>query len=136
MPSVDVLPDIELVVREWLVDHAAVDALVSGRIATSLPSNPTYPLLTYSRIGGIPAVRQRLDVARIQVRAWAMTRPAASSLARFTRAALLDMEGQTVAGAFITAVNDDLGLAWLPDTVQTPPIPSYVLGVAIYARAA
>lgn len=128
----DVLPDAEAVVRAWLVSQARVTDLCSTRIGHHV--NETRPCLTIRRIGGIPTERRRLDQARIEVQAWGV--PGASEtvslLARTARAALLDMEGQTVEGAVCTAVDDDLALTWLPDDSRDPTVPRYVFGVAVH----
>lgn len=144
MTTVDVLPDAERIARQWLAGHALMSALVDGRVSTDSPANPTYPYLTVARIGGIPAVRFRLDTARVQVAGWGANRSSASRVARTARSVLHELEGEVVAyaedgeavRAVVTAVTDDLGLGWQPDTIRTPPTPRFIFGVAIYAHAA
>lgn len=138
MTLVDVLPDAPELAIAWLRTQADLTDLVDQRISTRSGSTITYPYLTLQRIGGIPVVPQRLDVARIQVSAWADTEDIASQVARTARAALHRMEGYTTAEAVCTAVEDDLGLAWQPDTarsgdgIRTPPTPRFIFGVSLY----
>lgn len=137
MTSVDILPDAELVAIDWLRGQVEVVALADDRVSNTSPSAGVGggAYLTVERIGGVPAVRRRLDRARLQVGAWASSRAEASTLARTARAALHRMEGHTGAGATVGAVRDDLGLAWLPDTVRTPPTPRYVFSVTVALHA-
>lgn len=135
MTLVDVLPDAPELAITWLRTQADLTALVAQRISTRSGSSITYPYLTLQRIGGIPVVRQRLDVARIQVSAWAGDEDMASRVARTARAALHRMEGYTTADAVCTAVEDDLGLAWQPDTSRTPPTARWIFGVSLYLHA-
>lgn len=128
-----VLPDPELVVATWLADHDDVTDIVSDRISTQVRA--VWPCITFRRVGGVPVERRRLDEARIEVQCWGDptdSQADVSLLARTARAALHDLEGERVDGAFVTAVNDDLPLTWLPDDSRDPTIPRYVFGVAIY----
>ncbi len=128
-----VLPDPELVVATWLADHDDVTDIVGDRISTQLRAD--WPCITFRRVGGVPVERHRLDEARIEVQCWGdptESQADVSLLARTARAALHDLEGERVAGAFITGVTDDLPLTWLPDDSRDPTIPRYVFGVAIY----
>lgn len=128
----ELLPDAEAIAFEVL-DGEGLSA--HGRI----PDSPTWPLLTVQRLGGIPAERHWLDTARIQVSAWGgddrdTARAEARDLADAARAALHGAEGTAVAsaGAFVTGVEDDLGLAYLPDP-QTGR-DRYVFAVRLYAH--
>ncbi len=123
MPTYSALPDAELLVIGYLNGHGFA-------ASTDLPTAPTYPLLTVNRIGGIPVDRV-LDVARLQVDAWGASRASAGDYARSARAALLAMPDSVPR---VTAVLDDLGLSWQPDTVVTPPRPRFLFGVAVYLR--
>ena len=135
MTLVDVLPDVPRLTRAWLLTQTDLTSLVGQRISTRSPGTIVYPYVTLQRIGGVPSVRQRLDVARIQVDCWAETEGTASRVARVARACLHLMEGYTTADAVVTGVDDDLGLSWLPDTTRHDPIPRFIFGVAISAHA-
>lgn len=131
MTTVDAFPD-----AEALASHAIRSTVTGSRVYSSLPKNPTYPLVTVHRIGGVPAERHRLDAARIQVDVWGNSKSEAFDLAQQARVALHAMEATTyttpVAG-YVTGVADDLGLIWLPDPVTARD--RYVFGVVIYLHA-
>jgi len=131
VPSYNGFPNIEAMAG------AVMRAALTCGVYSSIPKTPTWPLVTYKRIGGVPAIRQRLDRARIQVDVWGTSQTVAFNLATLARVALLGMEGQTysspVAG-FVSAVDDDLGLIWLPDPVTARD--RYIFGVSIYAHSA
>lgn len=140
MTLVDVFPAVEVLVRHWLANHADLGPLAAGGVHTQSPHHPTFPYVTVQRIGGLPVERHRLDRARLEVQAWAADEDTASYVARVARAAVHEIEGQIVEAdddnaGFVTAVDDDLGLTWLPDTDRTPPTPRYGFGVAVTAHA-
>lgn len=107
---------------------------LAQRVYSSIPSkNPSYPLATVKRIGGIPIIRERVDRARIQVDVWGDTKGNAFDVTADVRAVLFDAEGKTYSDSnvtlFIAAVEDDLGIAFLPDPNTARD--RYVFGVAI-----
>lgn len=114
--------------------------VASARVYSSVPHTPTYPLVTFSRVGGVPRERHRLDRARIQVTAWGNTKSEAFDVANAARIALHRMEGTTLStgsgapvNAFVTGVEDDLGMFWSPD--EETARDRYVFGVAVYLHA-
>ena len=132
---VDVLPNVPKLAVDWLLTQVTLTSLVGQRVSTRSPASVVYPYVTLQRIGGIPAVPQRLDSARLQVDCWADTEGSASRVARVCRAALHAMEGYTTADAIVTGIEDDLGLSWLPDTTRTPPTPRFIFGCVATAHA-
>ena len=135
MTSVDVLPDVAKFARGYLLAQPELTSLVGQRVSTRSLATVVYPYVTLQRIGGVPSVRRRLDSARIQVDCWADTDGTASRVARVTRALLHRMEGYADALAVCTAVDDDLGIQWLPDVARTPPTPRFLFGVVIHAHS-
>jgi hypothetical protein len=136
MPGFTALPDAEAVVSWWLRNAG----IASGRVYSSMPSVPVFPLIVVERIGGRPAVRERLDRARIQLAVWGNSKSEARDLADAARLKLLDLEGQSVTtgggapvDAFVTAVEDDLALFWSPDPVSDRD--RYIFGVMIFDHA-
>lgn len=112
------LPDTEAVCSRALRDAG----ICGGRVYSSIPKEPTYPLATVERLGGSPVVRQRLDAARIQVSVWGGKSTAKSELrdeAEHARRVLHEMEGQAFSddAAYVTGVSDEVVLTWLPDPV-------------------
>lgn len=132
MTTVDVLPDVPKLARAYLLTLTDITSLVGTRVATR--TKGVFPELVLQRIGGVPSVRQRLDSARIQVDCYGNTEGEASRLARVARQALFLMPGYVSDLAVCTGVDDDLGLAWLPDTSRTPETARFIFGVVIHAR--
>lgn len=133
------LPDIELIVCDWLGGHALIDALVAGRVTTELAASQTFPCVTVQRIGGIPVVDRWLDKASLQISCWGDRtvtdgRYLVHTLARKARAGLFDMRGYVHSSGVVTGVEDESGLMWLPDSSADPSIPRYVFGCAVYAH--
>lgn len=122
------LPDAELLVVNRLRATAEVTALVGTRVYTQIPATPTYPLIRVTRIGGVPAIRQHLDVARIQIDAWGATQYQARTVAATAQAAIHAATGTHATGV-VSNVEDDLGLTWSPDPDTDQP--RYVFAVAI-----
>jgi hypothetical protein len=119
-----VLPSLERLIVEYLRGVAEVQALVSQRVSLSLPSSPTYPLVSILLVSGEERVQRHLDAATIQVDVWGGTREQADVLARTVRAALLEMP-RAHDTATVTAVLTLVAPRWLPDELAVPPRPRY-----------
>jgi hypothetical protein len=131
---VQAFPDIEALCAEQ------VRETLSARVYSSIPRDPVYPLITVKRIGGVPAVRERLDSARLQLDVWGTSKSEARDLADQARVVLHGMEskvysvtGGDAVNAVVTGVVDNLGLTWLPDPVTDRD--RYIFGVVIYAHS-
>jgi len=127
-------PDVEAIVAQTLRD-AGIAAL-GTRVYSSIPKRPTYPLVVVQRTGGLPAVRRYLDSGTVQVEVWGTSKSEAHDIAQQARVELLDLEGTAVTdpvAAFITAVDDAVGLTWDPDTLTARD--RYFFAVAIFARS-
>lgn len=131
--TVDVLPDVPKMARAWLLTQTDLTSLVGQRISTR--TKGTFPEVVLQRIGGIPSIPRRLDSARIQVDCYGNTEGEASRTARVARTALHLMERYVTDLAVCTGVEDDLGLAWIPDTTRTPETPRFIFGVLVHARS-
>jgi len=46
------LPSPEKVMVQWAKNNSVIDAIISGRVATRLPAEPTFPFLVVQLIGG------------------------------------------------------------------------------------
>lgn len=113
------------------------DAAITGaRVYSSIPGRATYPLLIVERLGGVPIEKHAIDQGRIQVSAYGNNKAEARDAADAARLALHRAAGTTVAEAscFITGVDDETGLTWLPDPVTMRD--RYVFGVQVGARIA
>lgn len=123
------LPDAELLTVNYLRGVSDVTALVGTRVYTEIPAQPTWPLLRITRIGGLPTIRQHLDVARIQIDAWGTTKYQARTAAATAQAAIHAAVGPHTQGV-VTAVEDDLGLTWAPDPDTNQA--RYTFGVSVF----
>ncbi|MGH9001914.1 MAG: hypothetical protein ACRDYV_02180 [Acidimicrobiia bacterium] len=126
--------DTETLVVDYL---GTVDALDGVGISTELPRDWTAGdrHVRLSRIGGIPADNVgHLDRARIQVEAFGATGEDAFAIAGEALLALRLLPGSAFvyAGAVVTAVDQDLGLASLPDPETDAP--RYLFGVVLYVH--
>lgn len=126
-------PDAEAVVIQALLAAAITNA------GTSVPSDGGYPFITVRRIGGVPAVRQALDAADIQVDVWADVdmKSEAHDLAQDARVAIHESDNQIIeydtnTYAWVAGVDDMLGLSWLPDPVSKRD--RYTFGVRVYLK--
>lgn len=127
---VRLLPDAERLVVTYLRAHPDVVALAGTRVSTELPPEPTYPAATVSRIGGNPSIAGYLDVATLEVSAWAATKGAARTLAAAAEAALLDMVGTHALGVVTGVRPIGVGVHWLPD--EETDMPRYRFTVEAY----
>lgn len=121
----------EKVVKTLLDAAAGVTALVSTRIyGGQLPQDPTLPALVYESVSEVPLppitalAGGEIQVARIQVTAFAADYPGVKALLDAVRAALSYQSG-TIAGAVVLSV--------LPD-VQGPDLYDDVLLVPYQSR--
>ena len=104
------------------------------RAASSIPANPTYPLVVVRRLGGTPAEKRVLDRATLQVDVWGNNKSEARDLGDAARRVLMNLEGTSSVdfNGYITCVEDVLGLFWLPD--QETKRDRYIFSVALYAK--
>jgi hypothetical protein len=138
MLDLDAFPPIELLAQEQLKRE-----LPGAHVYSSVPKTLTrnsYPLITLRRIGGVPVVRERLDRAALQIDVWANNKTEALETAAAARRVLMRMEGQVFqqaddwpTDAFVTAVEDDLGLTFLEDHVTGKD--RYLFGISVYAHS-
>jgi hypothetical protein len=128
MSAYDAFPDVEAVSAAVLRDAG----VCGGRVYSSIPARPEYPLATVKRTGGGSAEKHRLDAARIEVAVWAGNKADARDAADAARLALHSAEGSIIAGVFVTGVADTDGLTWAPDS-QTGR-DRYTFTVTVYAH--
>ena len=121
---------------EAMCARAMRDAgICGGRVYSSVPRNPTYPLATVKRLGGIPAVERALDSARIQVDIWGNNKSEARLACDASRVALHNMEGTIFLNerGFVSGVEDELGMIFVPDPETARD--RYIIGVRVYAHS-
>lgn len=121
-----VFPDAEAVVI-----HALGEAEIEATAA--LPTNPDYPCVVVKRVGGLPVEKHHLDNPNIQIEVWGTSKAEAQDLAQQARSAIHEIEGtlySTPIAAFVSGVEDTLGLSWSPDPVTNQA--RYVFAVGLY----
>lgn len=141
MTEFDEFPDAEAIVskliRDYLATYQSPNETHTGvGVHSSLPENARYPLIIVKRIGGEPQQRNRLDTAEMQFDVYGNNKSEARILAVKARIAVYEGEGTLVTvnpkiSGFITGVQDNLGLSYLPD----PTVPSkdrYTIGVRVF----
>lgn len=130
MTTYDVFPDAEALVRK------ALDDAMSCGVYSSVPKNPTYPLITVLRYAGAPTERHRLDVAGLQIDVWGNSQSEAQDLAQQARVTIHEMEGNSFTdpvSGFVSGVTDALGLRRLTDPLTARD--RYVFSVWIYLHS-
>lgn len=133
MTDFGTFPDMEAVVSGWL--RGKNIAIIGTRWYSSVPADPDFPLGVVKRIGGSPAVRRYLDAANIQIDVWGRSKSEARDIAAAARTALMQLEGQSVTSpvkAFVSGVEDALGLTWQPDPDTGRD--RYLFSVIVYGR--
>jgi hypothetical protein len=126
--------DVEAIVASVL-RAAGITNLVG--VYSSIPKDPTFPLITVQRIGGFSPVREYLDAANIQIDVWGGSKSEAFDIAARARLVLLGLAGTQVpspVSAWVSAVEDSLGVTWQPD--PSTGRDRYLFSVLVYARAA
>jgi len=124
---VNVLPDAELAIIQFLRSRSEVTALVpSARITTVLPPQPTYPHVTLMRMGGDSIARGNIDDSAVQIDVWGGSRYACQQIARTIRACVLAIANDTVAEGTLVSGFEETAPQWLPDDVVVPPLPRFV----------
>lgn len=129
--TVTLLPDVEVLVTSFLRAQPEV-ATITTRVYTTIPENPTFPLLRVRRIAGFPVLHHplHLDAPLVQIEGYAQTKGAARLLTETARAVL----AERAIGTHSTGVVSDVrfgAMSWLPDEEFTPPKPRYVADCTI-----
>jgi hypothetical protein len=132
MPTLELLPDAEQLVSEFLRAHPRITALIGDRVYTVLPAKAgKTPLLLVQRVGGEPPFSQPLvlDIAQLQMDAYGGAKKAANGLAATARAVLTELEAHPE----VASVRFH-SFRWVPDETFSPPRPRYVFDVDVAVR--
>lgn len=127
MPNpIVVLPDDELALLQYLKARPEVTALLpANRMSTEMPAKPTYPLLLVTRAGGPAHDRASIDEPALQVDVLGGDKRTCKRITQTVRGAILAIANDTVAEGVLVSAAEEVGPAWFPDTIPTPPIPRY-----------
>lgn len=131
--TVTLAPDAEALLSTFLRSRFELVALVDSRVYTSIPSNPTFPLVRVTRIGGIPVFSRplRLDVATVQVDVWGGPKATAWQIAETCRAVIAEIDRADHDAAAITAAQFG-PFSYLPDDTYSPARPRFTFDVDLY----
>lgn len=125
------LVDDELALIQYLRGVTEVAALIPGeRITTELGANPTYPVVLVNRMAGT-SIAPGVDEPAVQVEAIGGTKGECKRLTQALRAAVLAIANDVVPAGVLASATEEMGPAWLPDTVPVPPLPRYVFRVGL-----
>lgn len=124
--SVTLLPDIERILSTYLRSRSEVTALVSTRVYTEIPKDPTFPLVRLTRVGGSPVTSTPLwvDEPLVQFDVWGGPKVLAREIAETIRSVLAEARLTAHADASIDDVTFG-AFQWLPDDTYEPAKPRY-----------
>lgn len=118
-------PDAEYLAVSWLSTR-----LGGVKVSTDLRGwTSGQARVVITRTGGVPRLWLRTDYPRLDVDSYHANKAAAHDLAQKARAVLFDMPTGEFDAAVVSAVEDDTGLAWIPDADTNAP--RYVFGVRL-----
>lgn len=117
--------DAELAVLQYLrTVPELTSVLPPDRICTEIPADGRGAFLLVTRVLG-EYLAPGVDAAILQVDAVAPAKKTANEIAAVASAALCGIANSIVAEGVLAAGFEELGPAWLPDTISVPPIPRY-----------
>ncbi|WP_194909449.1 hypothetical protein [Catenulispora rubra] len=108
------LPDVELVVIDWLKNTASAPWTTVDRVPPS-GFDGTQAVVLVSRMGGAWIDTTYEDVPIIQLECYGSTKLIAMTVAMAARARLLAIDGFADGGATVVMVTECDGPRWLPD---------------------
>lgn len=130
-----IAPDIERIVRDFLVADPDVYDDVFARVSTAVPSSPQYPHIVITQVDGGARNRYGTGEGLIDIDVYGSERPDTSRVARACVAALLQRgPGWRHQSGLIVDVTLASGLRWFPDSARTPPTTRYQFSVSVTAR--
>lgn len=125
------LVDDELALIQYLRTASTVTDLIPGeRITTELGDKPVYPVVLVNRSAGT-TIAPGVDEPAVQVDVIGGTKGECKRLTQAVRSAVLAIANDTVPAGTLSSADEEMGPAWLPDTVPVPPLPRYVFRVRL-----
>lgn len=129
------MPDVELLVFEYLRDHPDVDAIANGRVYRVTPANvgmePFVRVHQFDSDNLVPNL-QHFDAAFLQIDSYAGPQATASLLGRTVRAALQDLPG-TYTGAVVTGAKTE-GWRYQPDTTFDTARARFIVDLTVWVH--
>lgn len=129
-------PNMEALVSDFLRQQAEVSALVADRVYTAIPAAPTWPLVRVTQLLDVPTGAPLWGIAyTIQVEAFGGSKGDAWRIAQTCRAAIdARLAGNYTAHGAVVSGSKPGGLVDLPDDSLTPAKPRWLFSSTIYAR--
>ena len=128
MPNpVYVLPDAVLAVIQYLRLRTELTALTSAaHVVTEIPPSPDYstPYVVVQLGGGI-GIWPAVDEPALQIDTVGGTKVLCNQVARTVHACIWAIANDVVSAGVLSSGATEMGLAYLPDTVPTPPLPRF-----------
>src|SRR3954467_15886981 len=137
--TVNLMPDVEYVLRDFLLADADVTAMTTEIHKAQLPAGVTYPCVKLTRIAGAAIIEtpQTFDSSRVQVDVFGGPQRTANRLAETIRQVVNGMANYAHADGTITYAYSDPPI-YQPDTTTTGdqggPRPRYIVDVTITSR--
>ena len=116
------MPDAVLAVLQYLRLRPELTALLpAASIVTEIPSNPTYPYVVIQEGGGT-GIWPAIDEPALQIDTVGGPKPLCSQIARTVRACIWGIANDVVPAGVLCSGADTMRMAYIPDTVPTPPL--------------
>lgn len=105
-----------IVVQHLLADADLTDLVGQNGVSTDIPPNATLPRVRITLNGGTIPIRGWLYSTRVTVEGWGDDKDTAFDVLSTAVASLEgSLNGALVAGAVVTAVDQESGATWVPD---------------------
>ena len=120
-----VQPDPVLAMLQYLRLRTELTVLLpAASFVTEIPTTPTYPYVVVQLAGG-SGIWPALDNPAMQVDAIGGTKAQCSLIARTVRACIWSIANDVVPAGVLCSGADTMRMAYIPDTVPTPPLPRF-----------
>ena len=117
--------DATLAVIQYLRLRTELTALIAAdHIVTEIPTTPTYPYIVVQEGGGT-GIWPAIDEPALQVDTVGGSKAACSLIARTVRACIWAIANDVVPAGVLCSGADTMRMAYIPDTVPTPPLPRF-----------
>jgi len=122
---VAVMPDAVLALMQYLRLRSELTTLIANdHIVTEIPASPTYPYVVVQEGGGT-GIWPAIDEPALQVDTVGGTKAQCSAIARTVRACIWAIANDVVPAGVLCSGSDTMRMAYIPDTVPTPPLPRF-----------
>jgi len=118
-------PDATLALLQYLRLRPELTALIpAAKIVTEIPTNPTYPYVLVT-LGGGGGIWPAIDEPSMQVDTFGGSKALCGQIARMVSACIEAIANDVVPAAVLCSGSSEMRMAWIPDTVTSPPLARY-----------